>query len=131
MIVVDSSVWIANLRNQLIPPVLLLSDLSGREPLIVGDLVMLEVLQGARDEIHAARIELDLRRHVVQPMLNVDIAAKAARNYRILRAGGATVRKTVDVIIGTFCIEMGHRLLHDDRDFIAMEALLGLRVVRT
>ena len=54
---------------------------------------------------------------------------KAARNYRILRAGGATVRKTVDLIIGTFCLEMGHRLLHDDRDFIAMEALLGLSVV--
>ena len=130
MIVVDSSVWIANLRNQLTPSVHLLSELAGREPLIIGDVVMLEVLQGARDEAHAARIERDLRRHVVQPMTNDVLAVQAARNYRTMRAAGVTVRKTMDMIIGTFCIEMGHRLLHDDRDFDAMEAHLGLSVVR-
>jgi predicted nucleic acid-binding protein len=131
LIVVDSSVWIANLRNQLTPPVVLLSALSGREPLVVGDLVLLEVLQGARDEMHAARIERDLRRHVVQSMMDDTIAVQAARNYRLMRASGVTVRKTIDVIIGTFCIERGHRLLHDDRDFDAMETLLGLAVVRS
>jgi predicted nucleic acid-binding protein len=130
LIVVDSSVWIANLRNQMTPPVMMLIELSGREPLIVGDLVMLEVLQGARDEAHAARIERNLRRHVTQPMLTDEIAARAARNYRALRARGRIVRKTIDLIIGTFCIEMGHRLLHGDRDFDVMETVLGLAVVR-
>lgn len=130
MIVVDSSVWIANLRNQPTPTVLLLTALSEREQLIVGDLVMLEVLQGARDENHAARIERDLRRNVVVPMTTDDLAIQAARNYRIMRAAGVTIRKTIDLIIGTFCIENDHRLLHDDRDFDAMESLLGLAVVR-
>jgi predicted nucleic acid-binding protein len=130
LIVVDSSVWIANLRNQLTPAVLLLSALSDREQLIVGDLVMLEVLQGARDENHAARIERDLRQNVVLPMTSDDLAVKAARNYRIMRAAGVTIRKTIDLVIGTFCIENDHRLLHDDRDFDAMENLLGLAVVR-
>jgi hypothetical protein len=130
LIVVDSSVWIANLRNQRTPPVDLLLTLAGREPLIVGDLVMLEVLQGARDEVHAARIEHDLRRYVLQPMLTEDIAVQAARNYRAMRTSGITVRKTVVMIIGTFCIQRGHHLLHDDRDFDPMERLLGLSVIR-
>jgi hypothetical protein len=130
LIVVDSSVWIANLRNQRTPPVDLLLTLAGREPLIVGDLVMLEVLQGARDEVHAARIEHDLRRYVLQPMLTEDIAVQAARNYRAMRTSGITVRKTVVMIIGTFCIQRGHQLLHDDRDFDPMERLLGLSVIR-
>ena len=83
------------------------------EPLMVGDLVMAEVLQGARDEAHAARIERNLRQHVVQRMVSQDIAVKAARNFRTMRGRGFTVRKTIDLLIGTFCIERGHRLLHE------------------
>ena len=130
MIVVDSSVWIATLRGQQTLSVTRLIELSGQEPLIVGDLVMAEVLQGARDDVHAARIERNLRQHVVEAMVTDEIAVKAARNDRALRARGFTVRKTIDILIGTFCIERGHRLLHDDRGFDPMEALLGLAVVR-
>lgn len=130
MIVVDSSVWIAGLRNQKGRAVLRLLELAGREPLIVGDLVMAEVLQGARDDIHAARIERNLRQHAVEPMVTDRIAVKAACNYRTMRAAGITIRKTIDLLIGTFCIERGYRLLHDDRDFDPMERLLGLAVVR-
>ena len=130
MIVVDSSVWIASLRNQRTPPVMRLLDVSLQEPLIVGDLVMAEVLQGARDEAHAARIERNLRQYVVKSMVSVEIAVKAARNHRTMRARGFTIRRTIDVLIGTFCIEGGHRLLHDDRDYDPMEHLLGLAIVR-
>jgi predicted nucleic acid-binding protein len=42
---------------------------------------------------------------------------------------GITIRKTADIIIGTFCIEHRHTLLHDDRDFAPMEKRLGLNVV--
>lgn len=112
------------------PQVALLRDLSGRTPLIVGDIVLAEVLQGARDEAHAARIERDLRRHTVMPMVGDEIATRAARNYRTLRRAGSTVRKTIDLLIGTFCIERSFRLLHDDRDFDQMERLLGLSIVR-
>jgi predicted nucleic acid-binding protein len=130
LIVVDSSVWIAALRNQQTTQVTRLLEVSVQESLIVGDLVMVEVLQGARDDRHAARIEQNLRQHVVAAMVTDEIAVKAARNYRTMRTRGFTVRKTIDVLIGTFCIERGHRLLHDDHDFDPMEALLGLAVVR-
>ena len=130
MIVVDSSVWIAQLRGQATAPVLRLRALvADDDQLLIGDLIMLEVLQGARDEAHATRIERALRAFPIAPMLDPTIAVQAARNYRLLRARGVTVRKTIDMIIGTFCLLGGHALLHDDRDFDPMVEHLGLRVV--
>jgi hypothetical protein len=129
VILVDSSVWIAHLGGRQTAATAKLKDAVIREPLLIGDLILLEILQGARDEAHAARIEAGLRQYVVVPLLDGDLAPRAARNYRKLREMGITVRKTADIIIGTFCIEHGHALLHDDRDFEAMEAHLGLRVV--
>ena len=96
------------------------------EPILVGDLILLEVLQGARDDLHAARIEHGLRRFEIVPLLDADLASRAARNYRRLRDMGITIRKTNDIIIGTFCIERRCSLLHDDRDFAPMEEHLGL-----
>lgn len=131
MIVVDSSVWIAHLRGtdndatRKLRTVVAARD----DEILVGDLILLEVLQGARDEAHAARIEAGLRAFVVRPMLDDVIAVSAARHYRALRARGVSVRKTVDMIIGTFCIWGGHVLLHDDRDFDPMVRHLGLGVV--
>ena len=128
MILVDSSVWIARLRGQETPAVQKLRTLVEREPMLVGDLIMAEVLQGARDDAQAARIERALRRYAVVSLIDPDLAPRAARNYRVLRGLGVTVRKTIDVIIGTWCIERGHALLHDDRGFDPMAAHLGLRV---
>ncbi len=128
MILVDSSVWIAHLRGHETEATAKLEAAAGREPLLIGDLILLEVLQGARTEDHAVRIERGLRRHAVVPLLDADLAPLAARNYRRLRALGITVRKTADIIIGTFCIEHRHVLLHDDRDFAPMEKHLGLVV---
>jgi predicted nucleic acid-binding protein len=129
MIVVDSSVWIANLHGRVNWKTDRLRELAFHDELIIGDLVLAEVLRGARDELHAARIERDLRKHVVEGMGGEAIAIKAAFNYRFLRAAGFTIRNTVDMFIGTFCIERGHSLLHDDRDFDPMEKLLGLVVL--
>ena len=126
MILVDSSVWIAHLRGSSTPATAKLEAAVTTEPILVGDLILLEVLQGARDERAAARIERGLRRFEVVPLLDADLAPRAARNYRRLRDMGITIRKTNDIIIGTFCIERGCSLLHDDRDFVAMEEHLGL-----
>jgi predicted nucleic acid-binding protein len=128
MILVDSSVWIAHLRGHRTAAVTKLETAASRESLLVGDLILLEILQGARDEAHAERIERGLRRYTVVPLLDGDLAPRAAGNYRKLRALGVTVRKTADIIIGTFCIEHRHFLLHDDRDFAPMEEHLGLMV---
>ena len=126
MILVDSSVWIAHLRGPLTPATAKLEAAVTFEPILVGDLILLEILQGARDEPHAARIERGLRRFQIVPLLDADLAPRAARNYRRLRDMGITIRKTNDIIIGTFCIERGCSLLHDGRDFVAMEEHLGL-----
>jgi predicted nucleic acid-binding protein len=129
VILVDSSVWIAQLRGRITPATVKLEAAAAREPLLVGDLIVLEVLQGARDEAHATRIERALRQYVIVPLLGADLASKAARNYRRLRDLGITVRKTADIVIGTFCIEHRHALLHDDRGFAPMQQHLGLEVV--
>ena len=129
VILVDSSVWIAHLRGNRTSSIEKLEIAAAQDALLVGDLILLEVLQGARDELHAARIERELRMYAVVSMLDGKLASRAARNYRMLRDRGITIRKTVDIIIGTFCIEHGYALLHDDRDFVPMEAHLGLKVV--
>jgi len=129
MIVVDSSVWIGLLRNSTAAAVETLRRLDAVEDILVGDLILLEVLQGARDDRHAGTIEASLRQFRIVPMLNEVLAITAAHNYRLLRSRGITVRKTADIIIGTFCIEHGHALLHDDRDFSPMVDHLGLRVI--
>jgi predicted nucleic acid-binding protein len=128
MIVVDSSVWIGKLRQADTRAVDKL-DRSDPDTLIVGDLVLVEVLRGARDDAHAAHMERNLRKFTVENMLDDGIAVNAARSYRMLRQRGITVRSTVDLIIATFCIERGHTLLHDDRDFDAMAPHLGLTIL--
>jgi len=128
VILVDSSVWIAHLRGHRTSSTAKLKEEARRQPLLIGDLILLEVLQGARNEEHAARIERALRRYSLVPLLGADLAICAARNYRTLRELGITIRKTANIIIGTFCIENHHVLLHDDRDFAPMEQYLGLMV---
>ena len=128
MILVDSSVWIAHLKGHETSATARLRMLATRQPLLIGDLILLEVLQGARNEAHATRIERGLRRYAIVPLLDDDLASRAARNYRVLRRIGVTLRKTADLVIGTYCIERGHALLHDDRDFDAMQKHLGLLV---
>lgn len=129
MILVDSSVWIAHLRGRTTAETAKLEAVAAHEPLLIGDIILLEVLQGARNEAHAASIERALRQYAIVPLLGAGLAVQAARNYRQLRALGVTVRKTADIIIGTFCIAHRHTLLHDDRDFDPMQEHLGLKVV--
>ena len=71
-----------------------------------------------------------LRTFAILPMLDANLAVRAAQNYRLLRGRGITIRKTADIIIGTFCLDHGLPLLHDDRDFDPMAQHLGLAVVR-
>jgi predicted nucleic acid-binding protein len=128
VIVVDSSVWIDHFRDQDGQAV---SILRSVEPLniLLGDLVLLELLQGARDDRHAGRMKRELIRYETGAMLGTDLAIEAAANYRHLRSRGATPRRTTDLIIATFCISRGHHLLHQDRDFELFQTHLGLQVV--
>ena len=131
MIVVDSSVWIGQLRGLDRPAVRVLEALREPREIVVGDIVMLEVLRGARDESQAARIECELRRFRLEPMLGLDAAVAAANLYRSLRRSGVTVRKMPDLLIAAFCVTKDYALLHDDRDFEQMAGRLNLRIVET
>ena len=128
MILVDSSVWIDHLRGVKSPQVGRLGALlAQRRQVLVADLVLCEVLRGVRSETIALDVEASLRRFEIMSVCDPDIAVTAAANYRLLRRHGISIRKTIDLIIGTFCIERGHALLHSDRDFEPMERLLGLQ----
>ena len=129
MIVVDSSVWIANMRNDLTPQVRLLREIDHDE-VIVGDIVVLEVLRGMRGDREAAIQEQRFRVQGITPMLSPARAALAAAHFRRLRSLGITIRTAIDLVIATYCIEKGHDLLHQDRDFDHFERHLGLRVAR-
>lgn len=125
MIVVDSSVWIALLRDYNSPQVELLATVDPLE-IVLGDLVLLEILQGARDETHASRLLHELSRFRPVEMMSLAVAIDAASNYRRLRAAGITTRRTVDLIIASYCILNGFDLLHQDRDFSPYAEHLGL-----
>jgi len=127
MIVIDTSVWIAHFRNQQSTSVAAFRALPHNH-VLAGDIILLECMQGARDQQHAAEIEATLRAFRIEQMLDVDLAINAAHHYRTLRAVGITPRKTPDLIIATFCIARGYRLLHQDRDFEPMVQHLGLQV---
>lgn len=129
MILVDSSVWIDLLNNVATEPVRRLRELIPATRLMIGDLILCEVLQGLRTEAQAALVQRSLSRFEAVSLLDHELAVRAAANYRYLRRRGITIRKTIDLVIGTFCVERGHALLHNDRDFEPMERLLGLKAV--
>ena len=129
MIVVDTSVWVDYLNGVSTLQTDWLDVEVGRQPLALTDLVLCEVLQGVCNEREAERIHRVLLEFTVFETGGCALAIAAARNYRALRARGRTVRKTMDCLIGTFCLLNGHALLHRDRDFDPFEELLGLRVV--
>lgn len=130
MIVVDTSVWIDNFRGLDTPQVRRLLEMRTSDRVIVGDIVLLEILQGVRNDQQAAALEKDFREYGIASMLDAEIAIEAARHFRQLRSLGITVRKTVDLIIATYCIANDCRLLHRDRDFDHFETHLGLQVLR-
>ena len=127
MILVDSSVWIDYFRGTQAPPTEKLDGLLSSEPIAVGDLILTEVLQGfgsERDCNEAKRLLTSLR---IVELGGQDVAIQGARNFRILRGQGITIRKTIDTIIATRCIESGFILLYSDRDFDPFVQHLGLR----
>jgi predicted nucleic acid-binding protein len=126
VIVVDSSVWIEFLNGRDTPCVRRLRTVLGAGEIVVGDLMLCEVLQGLDGEPAAQEVEALLRRFEIVPMVGDAIAVAAARNFRSLRRRGITIRKTIDLLIGTWCIENRKPLLHNDKDFHPMARHLGL-----
>ena len=130
MIVADTSAWIDYFRGVAAPHTDVLDRALAESRIIIGDLIMAELLQGfsGEREYQIARQLMDGLEY--RDLVGREMAIAAAQNYRTLRRKGITVRKTIDVLIATFCIENGFDLIHNDRDFDPMEGLLGLRVLR-
>jgi predicted nucleic acid-binding protein len=126
VIVVDTSVWIDLLNGRDKPHVRKFRALLGVEEIVVGDLIVCEILQGLDGEQAARRVAGHLRSFEIAPMVGEKIAVAAARNFRALRRRGITVRRTIDLLIGTWCIENAAALLHNDNDFSVMGRHLGL-----
>jgi predicted nucleic acid-binding protein len=126
VIVVDTRVWIDFLNGRNAAHVRKLRSVLGTDEVVVGDLMLCEVLQGLGSERSARQVEALLRRFQIVPMAGDAVAVLAARNFRSLRRLGITISKTIDLIIGTWCIENRVALLHNDRDFHPMARHLGL-----
>jgi predicted nucleic acid-binding protein len=129
LILVDSSVWIDYFNGAIAAQTNKLNGLLGHEPLAIGDLILTEVLQGFTNERDFRQAKKMLTSLFFVELGGEQIAIQAARNFRALRRRGITVRKTIDTVIATRCIEDGYSLLHNDRDFDPFTRHLGLRVV--
>lgn len=129
MILVDTSVWIDFFNGKDTEETDILDSTLGRQEVAIGDLILLEILQGFRADKDYNTAKKYLGDLHLYNMLNSELALKAADNYRKLRKNGITIRKTADVIIATFCIENRVPLLFTDKDFIPFSEHLKLRSV--
>jgi predicted nucleic acid-binding protein len=128
MVIADTSAWVDFFRGLDAPHVKSLEIALISDRLYIGDLIITELLQGVRNDKGAKEILEIISKLTVVNMVSESLAYKSAENYRFLRSKGKTVRKTIDMLIGTYCIENGMALIHKDSDFLPMEEFLGLRV---
>ena len=129
MVIVDTTVWVDYFNDVANVHTHWLERELAQQRLGLTDLILTEVLQGVRNERQAAETQRELTKFEVFTMGGLPLAAAAARNYRLLRAKGRTVRRTIDVWIATFCLLNDHSLLHHDSDFEPFEDSLGLKVI--
>lgn len=130
MMLAETSVWVDFCNGVPSAGTLALRKALGETQIVMGDLILAELLQGFRSDDVYRKVRDRLAVLDVVTLGGRDIALLSAGNYRTLRAKGVTVRKTIDLIIASYCIQNSVALLHRDRDFDAMEQHLGLRVVK-
>ena len=129
MLVVDTTVWIDYFNGVENPETNFLNTVVETTPILMGDLILAEVLQGFRYDPDFEKVRRALGRYLQVNMVNQELAVQSTRNFRFLRQKGITIRKTIDSLIATYCIENDHELLHNDSDFDGYEKYLGLKVI--
>ena len=129
MLIVDSTVWVDYFNGVKNQQTDYLYQIADKTPILIGDLILAEVLQGFRNDTDFETARRILGKFLQVEMVNPGLAVQSARNYRPLRRKGITVRKTIDSLIATYCIENEHDLLHNDSDFDGYEKHLGLSVI--
>jgi hypothetical protein len=129
MLVVDTSVWVDYFNGVGNPQTDFLNTILDSTPILIGDLILAEVLQGFRYDPDFEKVRRTLGKFMQESMVTPSLAVQSARNYRFLRQKEITVRKTIDSLIAAYCIENDHQLLHNDSDFDGYEEHLGLQVI--
>jgi len=129
MLVVDTSVWVDYFNGVKNAQTDYLHSVLDTTPILIGDLILAELLQGFRNDPDFEEAHRVLGKFIQESMVNPVLAVQSARNYRSLRQKGVTLRKTIDNLIATFCIENDHQLLHNDSDFDGYEEYLGLQII--
>ena len=129
MVLIDTSAWVEYIGGRNSAICQKIDKALADEVVVIGDLIYCEVLQGVYNAKARERVR-DLLLALPQfDMVGFEMAEKASANYRALREAGVTIRKTIDVIIGTFCAEHAIRLIHNDRDFENMKAVVNLNTI--
>ena len=129
MLVVDSTVWVNYFNGIENPQTDYLHQIADKIPILVGDLILAEVLQGFREDADFEKALRALGKYMQVEMVSPELALQSARNDRLLSRKEITVRKTIDSLIATYCLENEHELLYHDSDFDSYEKHLGLKVV--
>jgi predicted nucleic acid-binding protein len=129
MVIIDTTVWIDYLRGIISKETAWFESELKRQRFGLTDLILCEILQGVPDENTARQVLRELSLFEIYHTGGEDLAVAAARNFRLLRQRGRTVRKTIDGLIATFCLRQGFSLLHCDRDYNHFEVVLGLSVI--
>lgn len=129
MLVVDTSVWVDYFNGVENPQTDFLHALLDKTPILIGDIILADVLQGFRHDPDFEKVRRVLGKYTQVGMVSPALAVQRARNFRFLRQKGITIRKTIESLIAMYCIENDHELLHNDSDFDGYEEHLGLRIV--
>lgn len=127
MFMVDTSVWVDYFNGRLTHEVSLVQNKLGQELVIIGDLILAETLQGFSHEKHFQQAKRLFKHFPILSLAGEKRVIQAANHYRTLRKRGVTIRKTIDILIGSYCITEGIALLYSDKDFDPMVKYLGLR----
>jgi predicted nucleic acid-binding protein len=129
VVIIDTTVWVDYLRGIVSKETAWFESELTRQRFGLTDLILCEILQGVQDENIARQVLRELSLFQIYDTGGEDMAVAAARNFRLLRQRGRTVRKTIDGLIATFCLRQGYSLLHSDRDYNEFEEILGLAVI--
>lgn len=131
MILVDTSVWIDYFNGAENWQTNRLNQILSEETVLMADIILAEILQGFDSDT-----DFKLAKKALDPLDCVhlggkSLAIKAASNFRLLRSKGVTIRKTVDMLIGSWCIQHEVELLHNDKDFDQIATHLPLPIVKS
>lgn len=129
MILVDSSAWVEFLRATGSPAHLRLrSALEDGHDLASTDVIVMEILAGARDDVDRDRLRRLLYGLEFLAVEGPTDYESAAELYRLCRRGGETPRKLTDCLIAAVAIRNEAELLCENADFSAIARHAPLRL---